>query len=535
MSLLQGIDKLTEETGSLEAINYQVNSNFPKEISALFQKVLDRSESLGVTTTTKDAEIKHTELLNMLRNDINPQIVKVIEKYTNFKVREITSNDAKDVSSILDIYMLMDDSFVESNSILEAIAATEANKYAANIELLNDITKMSKSLDKVRGKVMSSSIFIVDINIPLGLFIVADYTNKPELQPTADEITAFVLHENGHVFTFIEYMINASYTGYYGNNILSNINDEFHNNPKQVMKDVANAAERNVSKTDNKTHQIMLKKGAMLLKKASDSEITSNDANSSKLMATVYAVYEFIVNLIGNIIFNIIYLGFMIAVPDRIFGKVFLKDKSLSKERLTRRVNTQYERLADEYVSRYQLSKQLNSGSVKLDDIMRTLSSSVGGIIDYNQANRELMQSRIIFKIIRIPSMVVNFIGKIKVNDVDSVYENDLNRFRRNISNMYDLLKNMNISQAARKSIVEDIDEMELFFAQNKHRYELTRIEKITRIIITTPSNFIFGTGGYVFGNANLDKEYKTLLDEIDNLLSNKSFYHAEKIKQVLG
>lgn len=539
MSLLQGINKLNAETeGSTEAINFQVNSSFPKEISALFQKVLDRSESLGVTTTTKDAEIKHTELLNMLRNEINPQIAKVIEKYTNFKVREITSNHSQSVNDVCSFYMMIDESSINFEKILEAISLSEGTLYDKDIKILTDISAMSKSMDRVTGKIMSGSMLVIDINIPLSGFVIADYTGKPELQLTADELTAIIFHEIGHIFSFVEYMGDASYLGYYGNNILRNITREFEKDPNKVMTDVANAAEKNISKVDNPIHKQLLKKGAMLLKKTADSEIidkTNGDTNySGGIMAIIISVIEAITSIMFTLIWNSIILGILLAMPDRAIMRTGGKEQYLSREYTTTKNDSQYERLADEFVSRYQLSKHINSGLDKIIDVYKLIGSG-GMFVIYDKVIRDFLVTKIIFQIISIPSTVVNFIGKLRINGVDATYEDDLKRFRRNISNMHDLLKDLKLSSAVRQSIVEDIEEMELFLAKSKHKYNLNMIEKIARFIISSPSNLVFGTGGYVFGNANLDKEYKTLLDEIDNLLSNKSFYHAEKIKQVLG
>ncbi len=539
MSLLQGINKLNAETeGSTEAINFQVNSSFPKEISMLFQKVLDRSESLGVTTTTKDAEIKHTELLNMLRNEINPQIAKVIEKYTNFKVREITSNHSQSVNDVCSFYMMIDESSINFEKIIEAISLSEGTLYDKDIKILTDISAMSKSMDRVTGKIMSGSMLVIDINIPLSGFVIADYTGKPELQLTADELTAIIFHEIGHIFSFVEYIGDASYLGYYGNNVLRNITREFEKDPNKVMTDVANAAEKNISKVDNPIHKQLLKKGAMLLKKTAYSEIidkTNGDTNySGGIMVIIISLIEAIASVMFTLIWNSIILSILLAMPDRAIRRTGGKEQYLSREYTTTKNDSQYERLADEFVSRYQLSKHINSGLDKIIDIYKLIGSG-GMFVIYNKVIRDFFVTKIIFQLISIPSTVVNFIGKLRINGVDATYEDDLKRFRRNISNMHDLLKDLKLSSAVRQSIVEDIEEMELFLAKSKHKYNLNMVEKIARFIISSPSNLVFGTGGYVFGNANLDKEYKTLLDEIDNLLSNKSFYHAEKIKQVLG
>ena len=538
MSLLSSIDKLAEETGSVEAINYQVNSNFPKEIAALFQKVLDRSESLGVTTTTKEAEIKHTELLNMLRNDINPQIAKVIEKYTNFKVREITSNHSQSVNDVCSFYMMIDESSINFEKILEAISLSEGTLYDKDIKILTDISAMSKSMDRFTGKIMNGSMLVIDINIPLSGFVIADYTGKQELQLTADELTAIIFHEIGHIFSFVEYMGDASYLGYYGNNILRNITREFEKDPNKVMTDIANAAEKNISKVDNPIHKQLLKKGAMLLKKTADSGIidkTNGDTNySGGIMVIIISVIEAITSIMFTLIWNSIILGIFLAMPDRAIRRTGGKEQYLSREYTTTKNDSQYERLADEFVSRYQLSKHINSGLDKIIGVYKLIGSG-GMFVIYDKVIRDFFVIKIIFQLISIPSTVVNFIGKLRINGVDATYEDDLKRFRRNISNMHDILKDMRLSPVVRQSIVEDIDEMELFLAKNKHKYELNVVEKIARFIISSPSNLVFGTGGYVFGNASLDKEYKTLLDEIDNLLSNKSFYHAEKIKQILG
>lgn len=540
MSLLQGINKLTEETeGSIEAIDFQTNSKFPKEISALFQKVLDRSESLGVTTTTKDAEVKHTELLNMLRNEINPLIAKCIEKYTHFKVREITSNHSQSINDVCSFYMIIDDSMINFEKVIEAIVLSEGSLYDKDIKVLADISVMSKSMDRVTGKIMNGSMLVIDINIPLSGFIIADYTGKPELQLTADELTAIIFHEIGHIFSFVEYMGDAAYLGYYGNNVLRNITREFEKDPKKVMLDVADVAEKNISKVDNAIHKQLLKKGAMLLKKTAESGVvdkTNGDTNySGGIMVIIISLVEAITSIMLTIIWNSIMLSLLLAMPDRVIRRTGGKEKYLSRDYTTTKNDSQYERLADEFVSRYQLSKHINSGLDKIITLFGIIGSSGGTIIIYDKVIRDLFVTKIIFQIIAIPSTIVNFIGKLRINGVDATYEDDLKRFRRNISNMHDLLKDMRLSPSVRQSIVEDIEEMELYFAKTKHKYELNKLEKIARFIISSPSNLVFGTGGYVFGSANLDKEYKTFLDEIDNLLSNQSFYHAEKIKQVIG
>lgn len=526
-----------------EAINFQVNSGFPKELESIFQKAFDfvnKYDTEHTLSSVDDFAKKYVAFKEYFRINLCPLFIKVIKKYTGFNVNQITLSTPADYNGIFGFWMqpIMSDLDPAYNDELTNLwfnikGFQDLNKLE-HTEFVDKFIELSKSLDKKTGKYVDNKVFRVDINIPLGMFSVKDVVdNNDNNQLTIKEFTAIILHEIGHIMTIVEYMRDLGYVGYFGNNVLRDISDYVKTNPKQAIKAAITLGEKESNKVKNTAHAKILKTALSILKSL-QSKVEEHEQNLDEKENYSSNMISFFLLVLIMMVFVIIGMTLMIPAmfvfPSDWQNVYDYLDKNKNREIGTVKNFSVFERIADEYVSRFQYSKYLNSGLMKFGKIIDELMAQPGAKPIFNKVLRNSTILRTIAYTLRTPGMLLNYLMGIKENGISSEYEHDILRFRRNINNLHDVLKSGNIPENIRASIVNDIDEMEDQLLAISKDLNLNAIEKALKFIM----NIIPSVGGFttdIFSKNNPYKEYEHLFEYLDNMLSNKSFYYASKIK----
>jgi len=546
MSIMRGIDTINEQNikrESLEAIKFQTNSKLPAELEDLIQQVMDfgieHDQLHGAVTNNDQAMRKHTKMRTYIQKEIGPQIAQVIKKNTGIVVTKFHSDLPIDLGSSMALYVYFKN-FDEAMSDLllasQAFADAELNKKKQN--KMSDLFKISESLDRFKGTIgISVKQFEVIIGLPVGLFCMADFVKDgSKYQPTSAEITAGLLHEIGHVFAYIEYLGDLCYTGYYGNNPIRDIEERLEKDPQKTIGEVASLLETVEKSEANATLTKMASSVKTMLLGLQNKSITPQDKDTgTKLEKTAYRLIT-----IHAACLVIIRLGIAIIMAAYIipiyFGTglmtslIYFNAKGAKTADRAKRL-TMYERLADEYVSRHKMSIHLNRLLTKIFGACNAMENGYGMVM-FNEQLRESFLLRTTAFTLSLPFHLLNgVLGRLTAPL--SNYESDMVRLKRNINNMHDNLKDTSIPKELRLEILNDIASMEKDFRANST--VLGRgLDKLLTFIVTAPYNVISQPLNLVFGDANLVTEYGKLFEQLDQMMSNKSFYHSEKIKHLL-
>lgn len=555
MSLLDSVHLLEEkmgmeynfQSGSVEAINFQANSKFPHELEHLFQQVLDfadnHDQEYGVADTPEKALLKHTKLRELISGGVvGNQFIKIVEKHTRFKIEGIISSVPTNEANICNVWVCILDSTKSFNDIIDTITTTLG--YGKDVKptdkTLHDMLDVSRSLDKNMGHILRGSDWKIQINMPVGIFVVKDIisNNADKCQMTAKEITSVFLHELGHIFSWIEYSADLVYTGYYGNNILRDVTAKFVKNPKQTATEILNYVKKNDSKIDNKIYQKLVTNATLIVKKllvmVDDKNIEIDpDNKASYNHSTILNIVLMLLIFIVSILF--ITFGWMkFFLPIQSMINIVSTDATNSNEYMTDKNMSIFERLADEYVSRFGLSKDLNNALLKIGFIYEELSKLHLVTLIYDKAARDSRMLRVVTFFLSIPSNILGYLVHLKVAGLSTGYEELYIRLKRNINNLHDVVKNRHLDPITRNTILDDIDDMNRTLVANKSNIELNAFDKVVKFILDIPDNILVQGGTYLFGSANADKEYMQLFEHLDELLSNKSFYYSASVARLL-
>ena len=299
-----------------------------------------------------------------------------------------------------------------------------------------------------------------------------------------------------------------------------------------------NYVKKNDSKIDNKIYQKLVTNATLIVKKllvmVDDKNIEIDpDNKASYNHSTILNIVLMLLIFIVSILF--ITFGWMkFFLPIQSMINIVSTDATNSNEYMTDKNMSIFERLADEYVSRFGLSKDLNNALLKIGFIYEELSKLHLVTLIYDKAARDSRMLRVVTFFLSIPSNILGYLVHLKVAGLSTGYEELYIRLKRNINNLHDVVKNRHLDPITRNTILDDIDDMNRTLVANKSNIELNAFDKVVKFILDIPDNILVQGGTYLFGSANADKEYMQLFEHLDELLSNKSFYYSASVARLL-
>jgi hypothetical protein len=505
---------------SNEAIDFQYSQEFPKKLIKLYDQIFDwlkeYDERFGEPTTVKESSKKILIAHKWVNDEIKPRLTKLIKAYTNLDV-DVLIPKPVDINSVTTIAILITDSRAEDMS--SPIASYSKSRGDTNIERY---IMISESISKDGLVRTMSKQFKYTMFLPLGIFMVSSLYSVSE-DFTSAELAAITLHEIGHAITFIEYSGYTRYMGYVGNSILSDITTDIKEYPEESRKQIEKVIKK-IKKSDrykNETVKNMVKYVESNIEK-------TFDYNEKGTVVEHYAFFIF--NLITAIttfmsvlymLPNITQLASTNALVAEIMYSVGSTDDTA---RGTKRKNTLMERLADEYVSRHLLSKELNTGLIKLTNLIYKHSGT-----PFIMLNKQMRTSKMTKLFIHITSSPLMLLTTLLTENVpDTTYEKLSVRLARNIQNLKVALKDKNIPKDIRNKILDDIDDMEKKLKDNR----ISRVCKLAGIFIRLTRDVV--SSPFTLPLGNLNSTYGKFFDDIDELMANNIYKRTSELKRLI-
>lgn len=530
-------------TKDLEAINFQVNSGFPRELEAIFDKAFEfikiYDEKYGEVSDSDKAAIKYEKFKKFFEKELNPLIINTVKKHTGIVVEKIELSTPHNFEGVFGLAVMTQAPSDEEWYELYNVAAKYSGYKDIDIsitEYTEKLMKMSASFDRVKGMILANGTIKVTLFIPLGFFSLKDM-NDNGIEFTSKEITSMFLHEIGHQMVMYEYMNDAAYVGYYGNNMLRDVvTANVKKDPKKAIQDTLTLIKNRSTTVKNKAHVKILNSLSITLNKLNDyvsdpieiSEDKKKEYEANVVSTIIIRIISFCI-MIG---ISILFISFAFILPsDEMTSMLEYFDKNNSRDIITTKNDTIDERLADEYVSRFGMSKDLNSSLLKLTMLRKIVDKKAFDKPIFNKTIRNSTFLYIINKILVAPGNLLSYVWRIKEDGFHSTYEEDLTRLKRNINNLHDVIKG-NIPRDIKEKLIDDIESMEYQLNQSKKDLSINAIEKALKFTLNVIPNRLENIRD-IFVKNNPYKEYELVFEYIDDMLSNKSYYHSERIKSL--
>lgn len=521
---------------ALEAIDFQANSKFGDELRAIIQNVFDFVTSYNSdmaiddkqgTANAAEAKLKHAAVKSFLLKTTQQDIKTTIKKYTNLSVSGLVAELPTTTSNVGSIYCWFTN---PSDSLTRLVYAAEGHDVdiSSSSSGIHDELSVAMSMNRATGKIMKSiASYEVFIGLPVSLFVYSDFlpANMVKHQLDSGQITAVLMHEVGHVFAFMESAVTMGYSHRYGNNLLKSSIREARDNPKDTIK--------LLKKSDFKKATKLMSKSGIPIDKVVDRLSEADEAGYSGnwvFKMTIKILLSFVTASLVNPVVAI--FPFVASGVD-----TFKSSNSASRTSGSFKSNksnlTMYERTADEYVSRYGYSRQLNEAIIKLDAVFTYLSAIGEHPVRFSQVARNSWTLQLFMVSLQSSTIIIMFQVALLLGRF-SPYEELEVRLRRNIQNLRDGLSDSAVPDSTKSSFIRDIDKMEADLKKMKMG-PIRNISLVFRFALNLFPKIVSGGIHRVFMSGDITSTYNKYLSRIDDVLSNKGGETAARIRDLIN
>jgi len=500
----------------LEAMNYTTNSEFSKDLISMFEEVIDYRKKVKETAMSLTKVV--TEVERFFLKVTAPKLFTAIRKHTGVPLGKLYVSKSFSAMFACTVDIGGDKGQNMYTTIqrycgieLDEYEKEYVQKHSKHRQLYDDeLEKLAASFDKRTGKMAINKIAGKDIKFILffdynAAFLAQEtgHVNLPYLE--ADEITAIVLHEIGHMMTMFEHAAEAYFKAVFRNNNILNL-VKSGNKFEVIDEGLKYLSKRFPTKKDMFD--------ALSAKIESDRKAYSATGGMSTFGSLLYVAVVTIFSLIAGVVALPFRVLFNMVEP---MLETLESNQKLSDYAVLRKQYKYCEQLADEFVSRHGLSGKLASGLGKLF----TWCEVTGlGMINRN--------SSLAWAAAKIPFILTTmFYGD--VTDGGGDYDRGYDRVTRAMMHLIDVFKNSDMPKEAIEFYLQDYEHCrEVVNSYNKNR-KLVEIMNVLggmiNYLLRTPVELMF-TGRFL-------SEYNKLHNKAETLVANVMFYHATKLKQL--
>lgn len=205
----------------MEAISFQTHSQLGKDLTALFQEVIDYRNNLDYKNIPDSFYERRTyriwNVLDYVKKTMAPKFVKILEKDLGFKVKRFAVyGSSDDTVPPTGLFAVSIDINAMGPDMYKAIMNMSGTNYGdTNLtnRYANDVRELAECIDLSSGTLKKTTI---GNNVPITVqviyfdalmaFCFSDYVEETYAKEfTAEELAAIMMHECGHAMTVIEH------------------------------------------------------------------------------------------------------------------------------------------------------------------------------------------------------------------------------------------------------------------------------------------------------------------------------------------
>lgn len=493
------------KTPALERIAFQPHSSLTNRIINAVQKAMDvlkSSRTMNGSIVQKADLQRIAAATKILYKTFIPELITICKEELNLN---------------LEVHLIQEKIYIQACMYLEYKSYSKDNSWMVVFgeELFKGVSthnpnefdqnyfkQFSEDLDLNTSKLKT---YTKELTVILWLwtssFISEEITDvKIAIAPTAEEITAVILHELGHAITIIEHMGDVYYRSEEATNSITYLNEKASD--KTLVETISNIKKSSLQLSQNEQ------------KAVSDlNEAKSNIGKFSAIVAIVFAFFA--INALWLTIYTRLGLSKLYSDINKSFNKT-------SDVVVTKSNESYMERIADEFVSRHGLGKPLATILSRIN-IIRDSGTQYTNLRDAIENIGKVRTTLMSF------SILLRFFSILFYVD-DGTYDPDWLRLEHLLSNNMVIFKDDKLDPELRN----------FFLKETKDLIEL--IDKFKSRNLFKTKQLIWGTIFKIlsrasivdsFSTAGLTHDYDQLQLLTNGLIKNKLFYQAARIKNI--
>ena len=541
----------------MEAVSFQTHSRLGKDLTAVFQEVIDFRDNLDYTNIPDDFYVRRAfRIRNVVRfcnKTMGPKFVKVLEKDLGFKVKKFYLYGVDDGSSepagVFAVNIIINDMSPDMfRSIMNMTGTNFENtklsgKYASDVEeLAGCIDLHNTNLKKTTiGKNKPITVQYIYFDIMFA-FCMTDFVDPAYAEDfTAEELAAIMMHECGHAMSVIEHTADLYVTSSRIRNDATNIRKSGDIKDARAfvkaldtkvvtkMVSIANSDMLNGIEDAKGVRECVLKVATMVGKLNTVLDVAEKDRGkgwvSLGLVMLPANVIWAILHLLTIVLCDVLFLTLQIITIVELEKYSYVDAHGDGGKASDRRNNKNnlflLERWADEFVARHGYGEYLSSGLNKFGKnavALKNISSSY-----------TLMHHDPVVNKISLYAMAVNmFIGLCNMINVcrylePVIYENNYNRLKRILQNSKGIFKEEKLPDDCVYEWIEKCRNIESDAQQAKKLIDTdfgkAAINTLHNLFILEPVNLY-----QLIKDGKLDRDCSILEDRLDDMRNTSLF-----------
>lgn len=538
-----------------ESIDFQTSSTLGTDISRVIANAMNEIDKIW-KDSKEQGDYFRNAVANYCTKNFAPDLKSVITKDTSIDVRSIQlyGRNLKNSSfGLFAIELGLDDVDTVVTLMNRESGLNTSSK--PDKQYLEDLNHLVDLLDFNKGKLKSNKYgkgnkHVIHVNIHFDMefafmakYLFADRVDKEQAIPTADEITAVMLHEIGHMMTLVEHSFDMFATA---NRIHENIHiinsEKLRNDPNYMdsfideHKKILNKIKKVAVMLPNTQQNTKLSKNIKFISAAVDKlelmKITSNDAAS--MQSLIFKLIAF-VTLIVKIILTRCMISLAIGLSTTLINYLCASLVNLSNNMListsgkTTDRGTGYnqlfliERWADDYAAHQGYGPELASALNKLNYAFKNYSMMFD--------DEKLRHSTWFLSLCEIASKFLNLpIVLCAPPLLDNIYEDDVRRIERIREDTYAFFRNnIDVPPTIINAYINKIDKLneQIKKAEDAQFWSRGARETLSKIWFNLTPTGIYS----LLKDGNLQKDLDLLNNQVDAMRNNSLYYWSDKFK----
>lgn len=538
-----------------ESIDFQTSSTLGTDISRVIANTMNEIDKIWKDSKERGDYFRNA-VANYCTKNFAPDLESVITKDTGIDVRSIQlyGRNLKNSSfGLFAIELGLDDVDTVVTLMNRESGLNTSSK--PDKQYLEDLNHLVDLLDFNKGKLKSNKYgkgnkHVIHVNIHFDMefafmakYLFADRVDKEQVSPTADEITAIMLHEIGHMMTLVEHSFDMFATA---NRIHENIHivdsEKLRNDPKYMdsfideHKKILNKIKKVAVMLPNTQQNTKLSKNIKLISAAIDKlelmKITSNDAASMQSLISKLVAF---VGIIVKIILTRCMIGLAIALSTILINYLcaslvnLANNRSISTSGKTTDRGSGYsqlfliERWADDYAAHQGYGPELASALNKLEYAFKNYSMMFD--------DERLRHSTWFLSLCEIASKFLNLPSVLCAPPLlDNIYEDDVRRIERIREDTYAFFRNnTDVPPTIINAYLNKIDKLneQIKKAEDAQFWSRGARETLSKIWFNLTPTGIYS----LLNDGNLQKDLDMLNNQVDAMRNNSLYYWSDKFK----